>query len=108
MKERARQLRKNSTDAENHLWYFLRNRHLCKHKFRRQYPIPPYIVDFICLSKKLIVELDGSQHANAKTYDHKRAQFLHQQGYSLLRFWNNDVFENVDGVLQSILDALEN
>ena len=80
---RARALRKDSTHAENYLWYLLRSRRLSKYKFRRQYVINPYIVDFICLHKKLIIELDGGQHAEAQYYDDKRTTFLELKGYKV-------------------------
>src|SRR5277367_6490243 len=104
MSLRARALRKNSTDAENHLWYFLRSRHFQGFKFRRQYVIEHYIVDFICIKKKLIIEIDGGQHTQALEYDTKRTAFLEAKGYTVLRFWNNDIFSNIDEVLTVILD----
>ena len=106
MSIRTRALRKNSTDAENHLWYFLRSRHLQGFKFRRQYAIGCYIVDFICIKKKLIIEIDGGQHTQALEYDANRTAFLEAKGYTVLRFWNNNVFSDIDGVLTVILDTL--
>jgi very-short-patch-repair endonuclease len=103
---RARKLRKNSTDVENYVWYFLRNRRFSEYKFRRQYKIPPYIADFICLSKRLIIELDGGQHDEGKAYDEQRTSFLEARGYKVLRFWNNEVFENTEGVISAILAEL--
>ena len=99
---RARKLRKHQTDAELLLWQHLRNRQLQGYKFRRQFPIGQYIVDFVCLSQKLIIELDGSQHMNNAVYDIRRTQFLESYGYKVVRFWNNDVLANAD----SVLDAL--
>jgi very-short-patch-repair endonuclease len=104
---RARQLRKSSTDAERKLWSILRNRNLNDHKFRRQHPLPPYIVDFACLEKNLIVEADGGQHAD-NPQDKQRDTFLGNKGFRVLRFWNNDVLQNVEGVAMIILNALEN
>jgi very-short-patch-repair endonuclease len=98
----ARSLRKNQTDAERLLWQKLRNRQLLNVKFRRQFPIEPYIADFVCLEPKLIIELDGSQHFDQISYDNKRTDFLKQRGFEVLRFWNNDVFNNTEGVLESI------
>ncbi len=106
MQARARMLRKNSTDAENKLWYFLRNRNFNKLKFRRQYVIGQYIVDFICIRRKLIIELDGGQHAQNSCYDERRTAFLESKGYTVLRFWNNEVFIEIEGVLSTILDKL--
>ena len=102
----AKALRQNQTNAEGLLWHYLRNKQLDGHKFRRQQPIGPYIVDFACLPRKLIVELDGGQHAKQKAYDKKRDTFLKDKGYRILRFWNNEVFENCFGVLESIYNAL--
>jgi very-short-patch-repair endonuclease len=105
---RARQLRKNQTDTEHHLWYLLKSRHLNNYKFRRQHPISPYIVDFICISKKLIIELDGGQHAEmkAEVYDARRTDFLKMKGYKVLRFWNNDVLQETESVVNTILHEL--
>jgi very-short-patch-repair endonuclease len=102
----ARRLRRDQTDAERKLWFRLRDRRLRGLKFRRQVTIGPYIVDFCCESARLIVELDGGQHAIQQQQDAKRTETLEAQGYLVLRFWNNDVVQNMDGVLQSILDTL--
>jgi len=107
LNSRAKFLRKNQTDAESRLWFYLRSRQLCRYKFRRQYVMESYIVDFICLSKKVIVELDGSQHAAAKKYDDKRTKFLESRGFRVLRFWNNVVMTDVEMVLENILLVLE-
>ncbi len=107
MKTLARNLRKNQTEAEKIIWYQLRNRNLSGYKFRRQYTIGRYIVDFVCLDRKLVVELDGSQHFETKIYDDKRSEFLNQNGFMVLRFWNNEVFDNLDGVLERISLKLE-
>jgi very-short-patch-repair endonuclease len=108
LSNKARLLRKNQTDVEQLLWKQLRNRRFYNYKFRRQYPIEPYIVDFACLELKLIIELDGGQHANQKDYDDQRSLFLEKQGFKVIRFWNNDVIQNTDGVLEVIrLKALE-
>jgi len=104
--DRAKNLRKNLTDVERKLWYLLKNRSLVGHKFRRQHPVGPYIVDFVCLNRKLIIELDGSQHNEQLAYDAKRAAYLKNNGFRLLRFWNNQVLENMDGVLTVILNTL--
>ncbi len=104
--QNAKALRQNQTNAEGLLWHYLRNKQLDGHKFRRQHPIDPYIVDFACLPRKLIVELDGGQHASQQAYDKKRDIFLQDKGYRILRFRNNEVFENCFGVLESIYTAL--
>lgn len=103
---RARQLRVEATDAEARLWQRLRNRMLGGFKFRRQFPVGPYIADFICIERKLIVELDGGQHADNPA-DKRRTRFLELRGYRVIRFWNPDVLSNTDGVLEMILIELE-
>jgi very-short-patch-repair endonuclease len=103
---KARSLRKNQTDVEQIMWKHLRNRQLYNCKFRRQCPIEPYIVDFICLEVKLIIELDGGQHACRVSYDDQRSLFLGQRGFKVIRFWNNDVIENSEGVLETIRLAI--
>jgi len=103
---RAKNLRRDSTDAEKVLWRYLRNRILEGFKFRRQHMIGPYIVDFVCLEACLVVELDGGQHMDRQDYDEKRSAFLRDKGFSILRFWNNDIFQNIEGVLHSIRGVL--
>ena len=103
---RARQLRHASTDAERHLWRHLRSRNLAAYKFRRQYPISGYIVDFACLSAKLVVEVDGGQHGDAAAYDAVRTRRLEAQGFRVLRFWNDEVLMRTEDVLQVIWRAL--
>lgn len=103
---RARQLRVEATDAEARLWLHLRNRMLGGFKFRRQFPVGPYIADFVCIDRKLIVELDGGQHADNPADEH-RTRFLELRGYRVIRFWNPDVLSNTDGVLEMILLELE-
>src|SRR5689334_12466411 len=107
MKVRARNLRKNITKAENRMWYFLRNRRFNGYKFVRQFVIGPYIVDFVCREKNLIIELDGGQHMQAEKYDKRRTYFLEQNGYRVFRVWNNEVFNNIDNVLETIFNLLE-
>jgi very-short-patch-repair endonuclease len=99
---KAKQLRKNQTDAEKVLWKKLRNRQIYGYKFRRQVPIGSYIVDFMCVSIKLIIELDGGQHAEQQDYDRKRTAYLEAKEFQVVRFWNNDVLTNIDGVLESL------
>lgn len=102
----ARRLRRNMTDAEAVLWHCLRNRALMGCKFRRQQPIGPYVVDFACLEKKLVVELDGGQHANDPN-DAPRSRWMEAKGYRLLRFWNNEALHEQQVVLAVIFEALE-
>lgn len=106
MEEFARKLRRDSSDAELRLWHFLRNRHLANHKFRRQHPFPPYVVDFVCIEETLIVELDGGQHLGQVVRDEKRTAFLEAKGYRVIRFWNDDVLIRTELVLEVILRAL--
>ena len=108
--DRARYFRKDMTDSENRLWYYLRDRRLRGYKFVREAVIGTYIVDFLCRKKQLIVEIDGSQHAEARTlqYDKLRTVFFESLGYRVLRVWSSEVMENVEGVLEEILDRLEN
>jgi len=103
--QRARQLRRDSTEAEKRLWHALRSK-LPQYRWRRQMPIGPYFADFACFAEKLVVELDGGQHAAAATQDASRTRFLEAQGYRVLRFWNNDVLDNSDGVLEVIASEL--
>jgi len=104
--QKSRDLRRDQTDVEKDLWYALNNRQLHGHKFRRQYVCGDYIADFACPEQKLIVELDGGQHAEQKDYDAERTAYFEGQGFKVLRFWNNEVIENKEGVLQVIADAL--
>jgi very-short-patch-repair endonuclease len=103
---RARQLRENQTDAERRMWMLLRDRRLAHLKFRRQQSIGNYFVDLFCASKGLIIELDGGQH-NDNPDDEKRTAWLESRGYKVIRFWNNDVLKNPEGVLTTILLALK-
>ena len=103
----ARQLRRNQTDAEHTLWFQLRGRRLNGLKFKRQVPIDRYIADFCCSDARLIIELDGGQHATRTTEDANRTKILEAMGYLVLRFWNNDVLQNLEGVLEEILKTLE-
>ena len=106
LKTRARQLRNGAPEAEQRLWFALRNRQLVGAKFRRQYVIGRYIADFACTEHRLIVELDSGQHAWQMKYDRKRTEFLEAQGFRVLRFWDNAVLSDGDAVLQSIRLAL--
>lgn len=105
----AKRLRANSTDAERRLWSRLRNRQLLGCKFVRQQAVGPYIADFACRERDLIIELDGGQHATraGSFADAERTDILTQHGYRVVRFWNSDILTNIDGVLQVIADRLE-
>jgi very-short-patch-repair endonuclease len=103
-----RQLRNAPTDAEDLLWRHLRCRQLEGCKFRRQHPFLDFVLDFACLERKIVVELDGGQHADSTAYDARRTTLLENTGFVVLRFWNNDVFDNTDGVLEVILRTLQN
>ncbi|RUL64156.1 endonuclease domain-containing protein [Dyella dinghuensis] len=100
-----RGLRRTSTEAEQKLWYHLRDSRLNGYKFRRQHAVPPYVVDFYCEAKRLVVELDGSQHNEQS--DQIRTQYLVSQGMAVLRFWDNEALQQTDAVLEAILSALE-
>jgi very-short-patch-repair endonuclease len=102
----SRRLRRNATIAEQRLWYQVRSRSLYGAKFVRQEPVGPYIVDFACREHRVIVEVDGGQHAENER-DAVRDRWLHDHGYRVLRFWNNDVIENIDGVLETIASTLQ-
>ena len=104
MTRRSQYLRRNMTEAERILWRELRRNQL-GFRFRRQHPILPYIVDFACVEAKLIVEADGGQHTSSR--DRVRDEYLQHQGWRILRFWNNDIRQNRDGVLQVIAAALK-
>ena len=105
LRQRAKNLRKHSTDTEKHLWFYLRANRL-GYKFKRQVPIGAYIVDFACLEKRLLIELDGSQHFDNETYDMERTSWLNAHGFKVLRFWNNDVLQQTTSVMEVIIQAL--
>lgn len=105
--EHARALRRQLTNAERKLWSILRQRQLDGLKFRRQVPIGPYIADFVCLERRLIIEVDGGQHAVAMDEDAARTDWLRAQDFRIIRFWNNDVLGNVDGVRTTICEAVK-
>ena len=104
--QRSRQLRTDATDAERRLWTHLRSKNLNEARFRRQHSIEGFIVDFCCIKERLIVELDGSQHADNLGYDAHRTKILEDQGFRVIRFWNGEVMQNLDGVLEAIARAL--
>ena len=105
-KNKARELRRDMTDAEHSLWKHLRLRQLEGYKFRRQQPIGKYIVDFVCFEKQLIIEIDGGQHSEQVEYDSERSSWLEKQGFRVLRFWNNQVLNETDAVKEMILNTL--
>jgi len=104
-KDQARNMRRVPTDAERRLWSIVRRRQLGGWYFRRQHPVPPYIADFACVEAMLVVEADGGQH-NESPRDAVRDHHLQSLGWRVLRFWNNDILKNPDGVASVILDAL--
>jgi very-short-patch-repair endonuclease len=106
LRHRAKKMRSEPTPAEHRLWQILRAKRLAGHKFKRQLAIDHYIVDFVCPKRRLIVEADGGQHSDSES-DVRRDAHLNAQGFQILRFWNNDIFTNEEGVLTSILDALQ-
>ncbi|HEV2057114.1 MAG TPA: endonuclease domain-containing protein [Methylomirabilota bacterium] len=102
----ARRLRRDQTDAERSLWSRLRDRGLVGARFRRQHPIGPFISDFCCTEARLVIELDGGQHALRLREDQARTKYLESQGYVVLRFWDNEALTNTEGVLDRIVEAL--
>ncbi len=106
----ARKLRKNSTQQEDKLWNLLRNRNLSNIKFIRQYPIGPYIVDFAARKQRLVIEIDGGQHNMPENIedDLKRTQYIEAKGYKVIRFWNNEIDDNLEGVYLKILEIIKN
>jgi very-short-patch-repair endonuclease len=104
--EAARHLRRNQTAAELQLWMALRDRRLVGYKFRRQRPIGPYIADFVSIRHRLVVEVDGTRHANSAT-DERRTAWLEQHGWRVIRVWNNDVSRNSTAVAEHILNVLQ-
>ena len=102
----AKHLRKNRTPAEDLIWHGVRNRRCGGYKFRRQVSIDHYVVDFLCIAKKLVVEIDGVSHEGREGYDAVRTQHLEQRGYHVIRFSNDDVYEDVDAVIEAIYETL--
>jgi very-short-patch-repair endonuclease len=103
---RSRALRQNMTEAERRVWQILRSHQMKGYKFRRQVPMGRYIVDFACHEARLIVEIDGGQHDRSSPREAERSRFLKSEGYRVLRFWNNEVLANLEGVHQAIADWL--
>jgi very-short-patch-repair endonuclease len=103
---RARSLRKRMTDAETKLWLALRGRRFANFKFRRQVPIGPFVADFICYSLRVVIEVDGGQHGESLS-DERRDRWFADNDFLVLRYWNNDMLQNLEGVLTSLLTVLE-
>ncbi|NIF37468.1 DUF559 domain-containing protein [Enterobacter sp. Tr-810] len=103
----AKQLRHELTMEEKRLWYLLRSRRFSHYKFRRQHPVGHYILDFACCEARLAIELDGGQHDEKQGYDWQRTIWLNQQGWRVIRFWNNELWDNEEGVLENILETLQ-
>ena len=105
----ARNLRKNATIQERRLWNLLKNRQFHNLKFKRQQPIGDYIVDFICKEAKIIIEVDGGQHNESENikYDKTRTEFLNGLGYKVIRIWNNEIYENIEGVINILEQAID-
>jgi very-short-patch-repair endonuclease len=102
----SRQLRNEMTVAESYLWQRLRSRQIHGFKFRRQHPVGKYILDFACIEARLAIEVDGGQHNEMQINDDQRTALLEAQGWKVLRFWNNEVLQNIEGVLEKVLNAL--
>lgn len=108
LKERRRELRRNQTEAEKVLWQKLRSNRFHNLKFFRQYSVGPYIIDFFCPAEHLALEIDGGQHADSdtQTYDESRSAYLKTRGIEVLRFWNNEILQNIEGVLCRIAEEI--
>ena len=104
LQKRVSELRRNMTDSERRIWTIIRNRNFFGYKFLRQYIIGNYIVDFICIEKKIIIEIDGGQHNQPQDikYDKARTEYLESKGYKVIRFWNNEVNDNLSGVYERL------
>ena len=106
-KDKARELRERMTEAEGVLWQHLRGRRFQDFKFRRQRPLGPYILDFVCLQAGLVIEIDGGQHVQQQTYDQARTALIESQGLTVIRFWNHDVLNETPAVLETVWQALQ-
>ncbi|MRS89612.1 DUF559 domain-containing protein [Enterobacteriaceae bacterium RIT714] len=107
IRSHAKQLRLKLTREERRLWTLLRSRRLSQYKFRRQHPVDNYILDFACCEARLAVELDGGQHDERQEYDRRRTLWLNKRGWRVLRFWNNELLNNEEAVLERILETLQ-
>jgi very-short-patch-repair endonuclease len=106
IRSHAKQLRRQLTREERRLWTLLRSRRLSQYKFRRQHPVDNYILDFACCEARLAVELDGGQHDERQEYDRRRTLWLNKRGWRVLRFWNNELLNNEEAVLERIIETL--
>jgi very-short-patch-repair endonuclease len=106
-RDRARELRKNMTSTERFVWFRIRRQQLGGYKFRRQHPLGPYIVDFVCLERRLVLELDGGQHAEQVEYDQRRTEWLQERGYRVFRVWNFEAVEDWDSIAEGIWRVLQ-
>jgi very-short-patch-repair endonuclease len=107
-REFSKKLRQGQTDVERKMWSLLRSRRLAGYKFRRQQPIGPYVADFCCFRPRVIVELDGGQHAEQAEKDQRRTAFLESEGFRVIRFWDNQVLKEMYSVMEVILEAMKN
>ncbi|WP_368543051.1 endonuclease domain-containing protein [Enterobacter soli] len=107
IRSHAKRLRRELTNEENRLWYLLRGRRFAHYKFRRQHPVGNYILDFACCEARLAVELDGGQHDENREYDRQRTQWLNQKGWHVIRFWNNELGNSEEAVLDQIFMTLQ-
>jgi very-short-patch-repair endonuclease len=105
--QRAKELRQQMSNVEWRLWHQLKGRQLLGRKFRRQFPIGPYFADFACLDAKLVVEVDGEQHEFQRPYDARRDRLLREHGFRVLRFWEWEIDENIEGVIETIVDGIQ-
>ena len=103
----ARQMRHEPTDAERKFWFAVRAHRFSGYKFKRQYPIGPYIADFVCLERRLVIELDGGQHAQRSDYDAERTAYLQTRGFCVLRYWNDEFLRNPDCILDDVWRVLK-
>src|SRR3954466_6138227 len=106
-RERARQLRTSMTAAERFVWFRIRYRQIGGFKFRRQHPLGPFVVDFVCLERKLVLELDGGQHNERSEYDERRSDWLRERGYRVFRVWNHEALQDWDAVAEKIGELLK-
>ena len=102
----AKRMRREPTEAEKLFWWEIRDRRLEGYKFKRQYLVAGYIADFVCLERKLIIELDGGQHSETTEYDAKRSVVLREHGFRVMRIWNAEIFKNMEGVIDALLSEL--
>ncbi|MDU4150711.1 MULTISPECIES: endonuclease domain-containing protein [Phytobacter] len=107
IRSHAKQLRRELTQEERRLWYLLRSRRFSRYKFRRQHPVGHYILDFACCEARLAIELDGGQHDEWYEYDVQRTVWLNKKGWMIMRFWNNELWQNEEAVLERIFETLQ-